>query len=257
MQVTSITPPIALQPFVKTFLVIESETGSTSRVLPGAAIVLAFRYKGRIRCEEETGIVDLPGSVISGLRKSARVMHYGPETGNVLVVFQPGGARAFFHDSLHEWFGQSLSLDLLIPASETEEIEERLALAGDQTERIGLVERFLLDRLTPEKPDMLVREAIARIRSGRGMLDLKELLSSFPLSRDPFEKRFRRVTGTSPKQFSSIVRLNDLIRNYSPRVSLTGMAYDAGYFDQSHFIREFRAFTGKSPRRFFGEKDWW
>ena len=246
MQVTSITPSPVLQPFVKTFLVIESETGSVSRVLPGAAIVLAFCYKGRICCGEQ----DLPRSVISGLRKSARVMHYAPGTGNVLVIFQPGGAQAFFREPLYEWFGQSLSLDLLIPASESERMEECLALAGDQAARIRLVERFLLDRLTPEKPDLLVVEAIARIRSGGGMVELPKLLSSFPLSRDSFEKRFRRVTGTSPKQFSSILRLNNLIRNYSPRVSLTGMAYDAGYFDQSHFIREFKAFTGKSPRRF-------
>jgi AraC-like DNA-binding protein len=63
--------------------------------------------------------------------------------------------------------------------------------------------------------------------------------------------------GASPKQLASIVRFRHAVRAYRPGLTLTQLAYDAGYFDQSHLIREFRAFTGLTPRDFLRSPYYW
>jgi AraC-like DNA-binding protein len=63
--------------------------------------------------------------------------------------------------------------------------------------------------------------------------------------------------GSSPRQFTSIVRLRYFIDRYSPYSSLTTASYEAGYFDQSHFIKDFKQFTGETPRQFFATARYW
>jgi methylphosphotriester-DNA--protein-cysteine methyltransferase len=71
------------------------------------------------------------------------------------------------------------------------------------------------------------------------------------LSHDPLEKRFRRAVGASPKQYASIIRLRRVVQALQSGVSFTRASIDAGYFDQAHFNRHFRAVTGEAPGRFF------
>lgn len=86
---------------------------------------------------------------------------------------------------------------------------------------------------------------------------MKELAASLYISQDPFEKKFRSRIGCSPKKFAAIIRIRNLINNYSSYSSLTEAAYEAGFYDQSHFIKEFRQFTGKSPSAFFAAPQNW
>ncbi len=58
-------------------------------------------------------------------------------------------------------------------------------------------------------------EAIQKIKLSKGDIKIKELVAGLPISRDPFEKRFRKITGTSPKHFAAITRLKSLIDNYT------------------------------------------
>jgi AraC-like DNA-binding protein len=83
------------------------------------------------------------------------------------------------------------------------------------------------------------------------MIKIKELADAHYLSQDAFEKRFRRVVGTSPKQFSTIIKIKSIVDNKPQNGSLTQMALEAGYFDQPHFNKEFKLFTGLSPTDFF------
>lgn len=220
-------PITVLQPYIRTFLIIESDNEVSSRIIPDSALVMAFRYKGQVTILDRTGPegnpknhkevpVILPSAVITGLRKTPRIINYAPGTANVLVVFRDGGANAFLREPLHSFFGQSLALDSLIPYSEITRVEEQLGEAAGNAERIRLVEAFLLSRMKllsgkrGFQPDLLVGEAIQQIKKANGNLSIRDLVSTLALSQDPFEKRFRRFTGTSPKQFSSIIRLRQV-----------------------------------------------
>lgn len=257
MHIEHYSPCNALKPFVKTFTVIESELGMVNKILPEASLIMAFRFNGSIHYTQQNETNILPLSVISGVRKSPRIMEYAKKTSILLIKFTAGGATAFFREPLHELFEASIPLDDLLPRHELIRIEEQLAEARHHAARISVVERFLLSRLKPASPDILITYAIDKIKASHGIIRIQELLADLPTSRDPFEKKFRRTVGTSPKQFAALIRMRHVIDSYTPHYTLTDTAHAAGYFDQAHFIKDFKAFTGETPHAFFKSAKFW
>jgi methylphosphotriester-DNA--protein-cysteine methyltransferase len=64
------------------------------------------------------------------------------------------------------------------------------------------------------------------------------------------ERRFKAIVGTTPKKFASIVRFNTVLRDLDSAKSLTDICYEHGFFDQAHFIKDFRHYTGDTPESF-------
>jgi AraC-like DNA-binding protein len=250
-------PSDGLKPFVRAFMLIESADGTVNHILPDTSLTLAFRTAGTVAAVEDDARVLLPAAVLTGLRKTSRRLAYAKHSATLVVQFNETGAASFFREPLHELFNASVSLDSLIPWRKLDEVEDRLAAATGNAARVAVVERFLLARLREPEPDRLIREAVQAIHSAHGDLRVKDLVADLPISQDAFEKRFNRVIGTSPKQFAKIVRLRNLIRQVPQRNSLTDAALTAGYFDQAHFIKDFKAFTGKTPHAFFQSPVFW
>ncbi len=257
MKIETHIPIDTLKPFVKAFMLIECEDGMDNKILPATSITIAFRYKGMVSYEEDGIKNSLPLSVVSGLRKSPRLICYSQRAATFLIVFKEGAASSFFNEPLSDFFGLYISLDTFITTGKLKEIEERLAEAKNNTQRVFFVEQFFLSKLKEPKPDLLVLEAIKKIQLASGDIRIKKLIADLHISQDPFEKRFRRLTGTSPKQFASIVRLRSVIENHSQDKTLTDTALTAGYFDQAHFIKDFKTFTGQTPQQFFKFSAYW
>lgn len=253
MHIEKYIPVATLQPFIKSFMIIESELPMQNQILPDTAVVMAFRLRGTVM-DKDQGI--LPATTLGGLRKTFRSLAYSGNTTNLLVVFREDGAAAFFKEPMHELFGGAASLDNFIRRQQLDDITEQLAAAGDNQACIAIIQGFLLTALRQTKPDLLVQEAVRSIRQAEGNLRIKELLQELHISQDAFEKRFRKITGASPKQFASIVRLRSLIGK-ADGSTLTALAYDAGYFDQAHFIKDFKSFTGKTPGEFYRSAIYW
>jgi AraC-like DNA-binding protein len=250
-------PAAALRPFVKSYLIIESQDELTNRVLPDTGVVMAFRYKGAIGYGAEDVINNLPSMVVSGLRKSARLINYADNTGNILVLFKEAGAAAFLKAPLHELFEKTEPLDNFIHQRKISIIQEQLSEAGNSARRIAVIERFLLAELYDQRLDPLILAAVQKIHLVQGVCRVKDLASEFYISQDAFEKRFRRVVGTSPKQFSSVIRMKSVIDGGRQKQRLTDIAFEAGYFDQPHFNKDFKLFTGQTPTDFFRSPSFW
>jgi len=253
MHLQRFNPAIALQPFIREFVVIETDEAVDSMVIPDTSLVMSLRYRGLIMRAEET----LPGIVISGLRRSVRQFAYASQTANFLVIFKEGGISGFTRMPANEYFDQSVSAENLFLRRDLEGLQEQIAEAGADAERVRRVEAFLLDHLVNPKQDALISNAVRLIRQHNGIIRIDKLASSLYLSKDPFEKRFRGLVGSTPKQYASIIRLRGLIQNFPSFSSLTEASYEAGYFDQSHFIKDFRLFTGRSPKEFFQSSRFW
>jgi AraC-like DNA-binding protein len=167
------------------------------------------------------------------------------------VYFKEGGAAPFFRQPLHELFRESISLESFMLRSELLIVEEQLCEAKSDAKRVKVIEQFLITRIKPITSDKLVLAALALIHKSKGNIRIKELASELHTSQSPLEKRFRQVVGATPKKFASIVRLKHVIQQYNPQDSLTSLGYEAGFYDQAHFIKEFKAFTGQTPDDFF------
>lgn len=250
-------PAALLQPFIKAYRIIESRDEVVNRVVPNTSFAIAFRFKGQVSYVDDTGKTALPAAVFSGLRKSVRLINYAHQTAAIIVQFEETGVSAFFKHPLHELFEESVSLDNFFPLSEISMIEERLAEAENNRSRIAIVEQFLYSKIIYNKPDKLVSEAIARIRSHIGIIKINDLAKSLYISNDAFEKRFRRVVGATPKQFSSIIKIKAIIDRTSKSSSFLDIALENGYYDQPHFNKDFKLFTGQTPTDFFKSPMYW
>ena len=250
-------PGKLLKPFIKIYLIIACEDELVNRVLPDTSLVMAFRYKGQVSYLAHDTQKDLPSSVVSGLRKSGRLINYAKDTGNMLVIFKEAGAHAFIKEPLYELFEESVSLDNFTGYQNLSMIEEQLAGAANNTQRIALIEQFLISKLYHHKPDPLILTALESIRLAKGIIRIKDLAHTLCISLDAFEKRFRRVVGVSPKQFSYIIRMKSIVNSGLKEQTLAETAFDAGYFDQPHFNKDFKLFTGQTPTDFLKSPRFW
>jgi len=252
MNINALIPTQSLRPFIKTYIVVESQGEEVNRVVPDTSLVMSFRYKGQVNVvsgESKKNV--LPSSAFSGLRKTVRMFNYSKDTGNILVLFKEARAAAFFKEPLNELFEGIDSLDNFISHQNFSILEEQLAEAADNVQRISLIEDFLLSKLYDHKPDELISAALQKIHWANGVIKIKDLANILNISQDPFEKRFRRVVGTSPKHFSSIIRMESIVRSREQNHKLADIVFKAGYFDQPHFNKEFKLFTGQTPTDFF------
>lgn len=244
-------PGPLLAPYVRDFMIVEVQDSVTRDRLPEPGLVLGVRYRGAATEIRTTGEVRLPDVTLAGIGLRALSMRTEAQSGVVLARFLPGGAARFFRTPLHDLFGGVSALDDLIPREEVARLSARIAEAATPAERVAQLELFLLARRTCGRVDPIVRAAVRAIVEAPSPVKIAALARQYSLSQDAFEKRFRRVVGSSPKQLASLVRVRRAIDAYAPGVRLTDLALAAGYFDQSHFSRDIRELTGRSPRTFF------
>ena len=98
--------------------------------------------------------------------------------------------------------------------------------------------------------DRLVTEAVKLIYQHKGNIRIKDLNERLLISQSPFEKRFRKVVGTTPKKFASIIRFSAVVDDLSASKTLSEICYENNFFDQAHFIKDFKQFTGETPEQF-------
>ncbi|GLH72681.1 hypothetical protein GETHLI_11830 [Geothrix limicola] len=252
MKMHAFAPCAALAPYVRVFEIVEAEAAADHTLVPESGLILGFRYAGSSRLQEGAAEVPVPNHVVTGLRATARRMLTAPGSGIILAKCHDGAAGAFLDLPLHHLFGATVALEELVDPAEVEAASAQIRAARSHRERVDAFERFLLQRLARRAwgPDRVVDAAVQAIRSDPGALRVGALAQELGLSIDGLEKRFRRSVGASPKQLAAILRLRRAIGSHRRGAPLTRVALDAGYYDQAHFNRHFRAALGVSPKAF-------
>jgi hypothetical protein len=175
MHIERFTPGEILKQFVRHYVFVETTKEVVNRILPDTSLVMAFRYSGNINDITQIQANQLPSSLITGLKKSPRLINYTPCTGNMLVLFKTAGAAAFFKHPLHELFETSMPLDNFIAPDELALIEEQLAEAANNQQRVIIIEQFLLKHIENPKQDQLIISALQKIRLSKGRSGSKNL----------------------------------------------------------------------------------
>jgi AraC-like DNA-binding protein len=242
-------PDRALRPFIQRFLVVEFPSLHCDAHLPDTSPVAAFSFRGECRIDGDRWA---PPAAFTGLRETLRAHEHCREHAVLLATFTPVGAAAFLRPSLEEFSGTTTDLaGVLGRQKELGWLSEQLAGAQNHGRRIKLLEDFLLARVLVSAPDPLVAAAVAWLEQQTRAKRIDDLTRYIGLSQSALERRFRRVVGVSPKKFASLVRLRRAVQTRVTGADFTAAAYAAGYFDQSHFINDFRRATGSPPDAFF------
>lgn len=139
---------------------------------------------------------------------------------------------------------------------EGKDLEEKILNAPDNLLRAQILNCFLEAKLKKyQKPHPPVFSTIRTIIDCKGLMQVSELAQQAFLSTRQFERKFKEFAGFSPKLYARIIRFQASTRQYgNHEKSLTEIAYDCGYYDQSHFIHDFKTFSGHHPRHYFSGK---
>lgn len=245
-----------LSDFVKYYWQLElnsnSQTAYVERVIPCGDLQIILHYKTPFReVSKYNQSLMQPQSLICGQQTEYKDVITTPNSvGMLAVVFYPYSLSAFFPNSVSEFTNQSISLDNFFQA-ETQKLQDCIIDAKDIYSRILLVEDFLLNRLSIPGSLPMAKAAVDIITQMNGQISISEIAHDLNISKRQLERIFSDNVGISPKKFERITRLNTAIKRFKPAESLTKLTYEAGYFDPSHLIRDFREFTGLSPKAFF------
>ena len=206
-------PTDKLKDYIKYYVVSENDLESEYKVFPSPGLVIGFQYKGQLAAIRNSKENKLTSAGITGIVDRYKIFKNSTDIGTVLVYFTETGFAHFSSRPANELFNLSLSLDDIFEKNKVNEVEEKLAIASTDKQRIRIVEQFLLTQLKNMQTDKLIVEAVKLIYQSKGTIRIKELNEKLCISQSPFEKRFRKVVGTTAKKFASIVRY--LIRTLS------------------------------------------
>lgn len=254
MKYTEIRPGNGLKQYVKCYYIYESEANVTfeDTVFPSGCIEVIFNLgTGNWQTAVENGFVTTPaielwGQIIRPLpiRSLGRNIMLG-------VRFFPHAAGCFLNDRADLFNDQVVDLrDLSDNAVHILYSKLREATAWNQ--RIELVEDFLLHRLSLSERRFskmtVVSDIMNEMRQSDFFDNIENVAARYGITARYLQKLFLQYTGLTPKLYTKIHRFQNSLRLVTKKdTSLTSIAYDCGYFDQSHFIKEFKSFTGVTP----------
>lgn len=258
MFIRLIKPSVLLANFVRYYWVLESDTTDgfvTERVVPNGAVELMFHYKNPFKCLISDQIEKKqPQSFISGLSNTYSDVTTQGESGMISVSFYPFGACNFFRFPMNETEDKDISLESVI-GNRANIISQQLYDAGSIAERVKIIENFLLKQYKEIRTEdfRLINKAVSLINQNRGQLQSANLSGLLAITPKSLERKFISLVGKSPKQFSKIVRFQSIIDTVSKGhcENFTQIALEYGYYDQAHFNKDFKSFSGLTPLDFF------
>jgi len=252
-------PSAALSPYIKQYWAMEgtvpADTGHIQRIVPSGFADLIF-YFGDLPVNISRADSPSARSVLNGQQSDFYDLKVTGKLDMLSVTFTPQGSGLFFNLPPDEFFNRNLPLkDIAGPTANR--LEELLFDAHSIESRIFIIEKFFTRMLGYRKHYGFRRiaDSISMINLARGITNVDDLASRACLSRRQFERTFTVSVGIGPKQFLRVVRFQNAIslRQKNPSATLTEIAYQSGFSDQSHMVREFRTISGHTPGSYFSE----
>lgn len=253
-------PGADLAPFVECYWTLESQKEKTperNTIVPDGRMKMIFHYGAPYKRYTENGdSIILPKCFVIGqLTRPIEVEPTG-QTGTFFVCFHPYGFLPFATMPIKEMENTAVPLEKLY-GKEGITLGQNILNARSTTERIQLIEAFLLNRLTDTKTvDYIVKSTVDTILTANGQLSVDELSRQTNINRRQLVRKFSLAIGLSPKQLSKTIRLQATLKILLNQkiTSLIGLAYEGEFYDQAHFIKDFKEFTGLTPKEFYGEE---
>ena len=170
-------------------------------------------------------------------------------TGLITVCFNPGATRHFFALPMNEISNDVTGLQYLWKGM-LMEIEDRIVSANTNDDRVKILQQYLFNELKKNyRADKAIEYCLWQLNATKGQLSIRNLSEDTGISNRQLLRRFNNSVGLSPKEFARITKFISslaVLKKY-PDMSLTEIAYESGYYDQAHFIHDYKEFSGYSP----------
>lgn len=247
-------PDPSLQPFIEWFYILETGQAEYQQLNAVANYnhALVFNYGECYRLSNKNYDGELlPLCFLSGISTEPYRLHIGPNAGMLGIIFRTAAFSDLLgvHD-LEHWHDRRLDATSFL-GNRAAHLCEQLAEARAHTARIRLANDFFLDMIARKTPQLtLADRAVNVIYTQRGMLTMDELARFLYASPRNLRRVFNDRIGVSPKFYARIKRFNYAHATITNRQhDWRSFLGDGGFYDQSHFIRDYRAFSGMPPTR--------
>ncbi len=235
----------------------ETETPhSKERVFPDGCIELIFHYGDHFKKIYDTGTTNLqPKSFIHGQITRYIELQGTGKIGVFSVRFKPAGLQPFIHFDVLKITDSTLSV-AEIWGDDGNQLETTILEATTNEERVEIVERFLKSVLgTSKKNNEAIDFCVEAVLQSNGTISIEKLADELQIGKRQLERKFQAVVGLNLKMFSRITRFNYALQLIEKKEfdGFTKVAYDGGFYDQAHFIKDFKNITGLNPKQYFSE----
>ena len=173
------------------------------------------------------------------------------------VRFYPYGIVNFVATSIKDLANKETPIELLFGERPAKELEQKIIQAPDTKKRIEIIENFLFEKLIEKTTiDNIVKTTIDALLSTKGSTSINTILKDDLSKRRQLERKFLKQIGISPKQLGKVIRLQTALKLLLNQQleNLTKIGYESGYYDQAHFIKDFKEFTGTKPKEFLDDE---
>ena len=211
------------------------------------ALVFSYGHPYQIkRGNHEDGWV--PTAFYSGQNTTNYQLSLSNTVGMFGVVFQPAAFATLFRVSVKDTADQRIALDDIL-GTEGKYLAQKILEAPTTAGRVEIMESFLLQKLWLSKLHITVADNAARLIDCRnGIVTVQELMDEIGSSRRPLERKFIEKVGVSPKFYARIRRFSYISYHLMyQKDNWQELIYKGGYFDQSHFIKDFQFFNRQNP----------
>ena len=255
------TPNYPLNQFVEHFWMVDTKgvAMGKNKLLPDGAIELLINLgppQKLIESGSPDGFRYCRRSWISGERCGALIFE-SLVTHHILGIrFKPGGAYPFFDFPISELTEQVVEMDLICGPSIADLRDQLLEKPIPQVQ-FALVETWLRNRAGDRlEPNPVVHFALDRIERQKGDVSIGGITQETGVSHRHLIRLFERTVGLRPKMLARILKLQKALHLIETLKSphWTQVAYECNYYDQAHFNRDFKIFTGYTPSSYFTKR---
>ena len=230
------------------------------RILPTGAAQLIINLK-----EDQTRLYDpadpdrcvtVAGTILSGPYTRFQVIDTSEQEYVAGVAFKPGGTVPFIRVPAHETSDGDIPIESLWGRSRSEELRERLLESPHGNAALDGLEAALREQFVPPGLHAAVAFALTAFARASGTATIASVTDAIGLSPKRFIERFKNEVGLTPKQFCRIRRFQHAVTraHRGHAVNWPAVALAAGYFDQAHFIHDFRSFAGLTPTNYMAAR---
>ena len=229
------------------------------RIIPDGTIEMAFILGDDIkRYTSENEFIIQPRAMVLGQTIEPFYIEPTGYVNTFAIRFYPYGFSNFVTMPIKKLANKETPIELLFGEQTAKALEIKIIKAATSNERIEIIETFLLDKLNNKTTiDNIVKATIDALLATNGSASISTILKEDLSKRRQLERNFIKQIGVSPKQLGKVIRLQTALKMLLNKDSgsLTDIAYESEYFDQAHFIKDFKEFTGINPKEFLGNEN--
>lgn len=228
------------------------------RIIPDGCIEMAFILGEDIkRFTTETDFIIQPRAMVIGQIIEPFYIQPTGYVNTFAVRFYPYGFANFVNIPIKNLANKETAIAELFDEKSAKKLELQIIKATNAQQRIEIIETFLLDKFNKKTTiDTIVKTTIDALLLTKGSSPINTIIKEDLSKRRRLERNFVKQIGISPKQLSKVIRLQTALKMLlnQQNESLTQIAYESEYYDQAHFVKDFKEFTGTSPKEFLDDK---